>query len=82
MVRVSSRPLAIASDCVWSVMAMNSSPRAFAAATMVSSDSRPSDSVVCMCTSPLRSDASISRGSAFSSAASISPRFSRSSGGT
>jgi hypothetical protein len=56
--------------------------RAFAASAIVSMSLRPSVLVVWRCRSPLRSARVISAGSALRSAASISPRYSRSSGGT
>ena len=80
--RRSSRPLAIASAWLWSVIAMYSSPASRAARAIVSMSSRPSVAVVCMWRSPRSSIALDEPRQAPASAASISPRFSRNSGGT
>ena len=52
--RASSRPLAIARDCEWSVMQMYQRSASRAAIAIVSISWRPSDAVVCMWTSPLQ----------------------------
>ena len=65
----------------WSDTMMYSWPRASAASIRRSSGSCPSDQSVCACRSPRRSRSVTSAGSAPARAASISPPFSRSSGG-
>ncbi len=81
MARLSSMPFVIARFFEWSVIAMYLYPR-FAAASAISRIvCVPSLSVVCMWMSPRRSVSAISTGSSCFSAISISPLFSRSSGG-
>ena len=80
--RPASRPIPKPTAGEWSVMLSSRSPGSRAAATIASSVALPSLQSVCECRSPRIWDASTSSGSAPFLAASISPRFSRSSGGT
>ena len=81
MSRSSSRPLAMARVFVWSVMAMYSKPIWAVFSAISAMDAWPSLQSVCTWRSPRTSSRVTSSGSLSSMAASISPVFSRSSGG-
>ena len=76
------RPLATVRDCEWSPTPKYSYPNAFAARAISSRLALPSLAVVWLWKTPRMSPGSISVGSSFAAASSISPASSRISGGT